>query len=91
MSPAKRGSRGLKKGLFGQAVRERFMWREFAKAVRELWRTSGGGSGSYRPDLHYMRGPGPKWHAKYGNLYPKAQPTTAAADAPLRDLAERGA
>ena len=20
---------------------------------------------SYRPELHYMRGPGPKWHAKY--------------------------
>ena len=20
----------------------------------------------YRPELHYMRGPGPKWHAKYG-------------------------
>jgi hypothetical protein len=21
----------------------------------------------YRPELHYMRGPGPKWHAKHGN------------------------
>lgn len=20
---------------------------------------------TYRPELHYMRGPGPKWHAKY--------------------------
>jgi len=20
----------------------------------------------YRPELHYMRGPGPAWHAKYG-------------------------
>jgi hypothetical protein len=20
--------------------------------------------GDYRPELHYMRGPGPKWHAK---------------------------
>ncbi len=20
----------------------------------------------YRPERHYMRGPGPKWHAKYG-------------------------
>jgi hypothetical protein len=20
----------------------------------------------YRPELHYMRGPGPKWHAKHG-------------------------
>jgi hypothetical protein len=21
---------------------------------------------SYRPELHYMRGPGPKWREKYG-------------------------
>jgi hypothetical protein len=21
----------------------------------------------YRPELHYMRGPGPKWRAKYGS------------------------
>jgi hypothetical protein len=21
---------------------------------------------SYRPELHYMRGPGPKWHAQHG-------------------------
>jgi hypothetical protein len=20
----------------------------------------------YRPELHYMRGPGPKWHEKHG-------------------------
>jgi hypothetical protein len=22
----------------------------------------------YRPELHYMRGPGPKWHAKHDGL-----------------------
>jgi hypothetical protein len=22
-------------------------------------------SNPYRPELHYMRGPGPKWHAKH--------------------------
>jgi hypothetical protein len=22
----------------------------------------------YRPELHYMRGPGPKWHAKHRSL-----------------------
>jgi len=27
----------------------------------------------YRPELHYMRGPGPKWHAKH---------TAPPADAP---------
>lgn len=25
---------------------------------------------SYRPELHYMRGPGPKWHEKYGMPMP---------------------
>ena len=24
----------------------------------------------YRPELHYMRGPGPKWHAKHAALNP---------------------
>jgi hypothetical protein len=28
----------------------------------------------YRPELHYMRGPGPRWRAKH------AQPTTGAAE-----------
>jgi hypothetical protein len=32
---------------------------EFIRAVRTLF------GDSYRPELHYMRGPGPKWHAKY--------------------------
>jgi hypothetical protein len=22
----------------------------------------------YRPELHYMRGPGPKWHAKHDRI-----------------------
>jgi hypothetical protein len=22
----------------------------------------------YRPELHYMRGPGPRWHAKHRNF-----------------------
>jgi hypothetical protein len=29
----------------------------------------------YRPELHYMRGPGPKWHAKH-------RPAAAAPAAP---------
>jgi hypothetical protein len=29
----------------------------------------------YRPELHYMRGPGPKWHEKHGSLAaPAAKP-----------------
>jgi hypothetical protein len=32
-----------------------------------LWRTfCRDAFDSYRPELHYMRGPGPKWHAKHG-------------------------
>jgi hypothetical protein len=23
----------------------------------------------YRPELHYMRGPGPKWHEKHGRRH----------------------
>jgi hypothetical protein len=30
----------------------------------------------YRPELHYMRGPGPKWHAKHD--LPRAPKTVAA-------------
>ncbi len=41
------------------------MCREFAEAFSELWRTIGYAVNSYRPELHYMRGPGPKWHAKH--------------------------
>jgi len=41
------------------------MCREFAQVVSELWRTIGYALNSYRPELHYMRGPGPKWHAKH--------------------------
>lgn len=35
--------------------------REFAG----LWRAFKAPFGSYRPECHYMRGPGPKWHAKH--------------------------
>ena len=34
-------------------------------AVAASWRTLIKIAGNrYRPELHYMRGPGPKWHAK---------------------------
>jgi hypothetical protein len=36
----------------------------FAEAVRELWRILRDSNGPYRPERHYMRGPGPKWHAQ---------------------------
>ena len=36
------------------------MCRELARAVGDLWRTIGDAFSPYRPELHYMRGPGPK-------------------------------
>jgi len=67
------------------------MLRDLAKTVRELRRTFGGAFASYRPDLHYMRGPGPKWHAKHSGLATTTSPIAAPARPALRDLAERRA
>jgi hypothetical protein len=64
------------------------MWRNLAKAVRGLQRSFSEGGASYRPDLHYMRGPGPKWHAKYGHLAPKP-PSTPPARPALREAEHR--
>ena len=41
------------------------MCRELARAVGELWRTIGDALSPYRPELHYMRGPGPKCRVKH--------------------------
>jgi len=36
-------------------------------AIAEAWRELRKGFlGTYRPELHYMRGPGPKWRKKHG-------------------------
>jgi len=36
------------------------------KAVADLWHTvTTDLFGTYRPERHYMRGPGPKWRAKH--------------------------
>jgi len=32
------------------------LWRSFCRDAFD----------PYRPERHYMRGPGPKWHAKHG-------------------------
>jgi hypothetical protein len=67
------------------------MWRDLTKALREFRRTLGDGNGAYRPDLHYMRGPGPKWHAKYDGLVTKTTPAAAPARRPLHTAAEHRA
>ncbi|EAQ35080.1 hypothetical protein NB311A_14330 [Nitrobacter sp. Nb-311A] len=39
--------------------------------IRELWREFIAiAFNSYRPELHYMRGPGPAWRAKHGERPP---------------------
>jgi hypothetical protein len=35
--------------------------------LANYWRTVLSDQG-YRPELHYMRGPGPKWRESYGRL-----------------------
>jgi len=38
-----------------------------AQRFTSYWRTlSHDAAGPYRPERHYMRGPGPAWHAKHG-------------------------
>ena len=34
---------------------------------------------TYRPELHYMRGPGPKWHAKHRQPHVTAEPDLGGA------------
>lgn len=47
--------------------------------VADMWRTLRHALfDTYRPERHYMRGPGPKWHAKHARPAPVA---TAATDA----------
>jgi hypothetical protein len=31
----------------------------------------------YRPELHYMRGPGPKWHGKHHSLSKVSSPASS--------------
>jgi len=64
------------------------MWRDFSKTLRELLHIPGLSAGAYRPDLHYMRGPGPKWRAKYGNLDSRAASAATSRATPLRDAVE---
>jgi hypothetical protein len=67
------------------------MLRHLADTFRELRRAYGESAGSYRPDLHYMRGPGPKWHAKYGSLPPKLTSNSGSVAPSLHDAAEQHA
>jgi hypothetical protein len=42
------------------------------RAIIAFWRTLARDlADPYRPELHYMRGPGPKWREKYGQAPPE--------------------
>jgi hypothetical protein len=41
----------------------------FGRNIATFWRgMTRDAISSYRPEKHYMRGPGPAWQAKYGHL-----------------------
>jgi hypothetical protein len=43
--------------------------RHWARNVGTIWRSMLGAIFSpYRPELYYMRGPGPKWRAKHEDV-----------------------
>jgi hypothetical protein len=75
----------------GSVLRKRIMWRDFSRAVRALWRIPGEAGGAYRPDLHYMRGPGPKWHAKHAGFLATTRPAARTTRPTLHDIAQRRA
>ena len=47
---------------------ETVMCRGLAEALGELLRTFGNAFDTYRPELYYMRGPGPKWRARHSGI-----------------------
>jgi hypothetical protein len=59
------------------------MGRSLTDTIRELSRTVAGLRDEYRPELHYMRGPGPKWHAKHARSGVAAEPVRTAHAAAL--------
>ena len=56
----------LSSGLSGRSFRMRI-----AETLRRLLRDW---FDPYRPELHYMRGPGPKWHEKHAQEASSASP-----------------
>lgn len=57
------------------------MLQNFTTAVRELQRTFSDAFNPYRPELYYMRGPGPACLAKAA---PKAAPNASSTDSMRR-------
>jgi hypothetical protein len=64
------------------------MLQNFANAVRELQRTFGDAFNPYRPELYYMRGPGPACRAKRASTVMPATPNRIATRPLAAKLAE---
>ena len=62
------------------------MGRCLTDTIRELSRTYAYLRDDYRPELHYMRGPGPKWHAKHSGA--AAEPVRIATASALANIAK---
>jgi hypothetical protein len=62
------------------------MLHNFAKAVRELQRTFGDAFKPYRPELYYMRGPGPACRAKRAGSRVSAVPLRIDAASAMAKL-----
>jgi hypothetical protein len=64
------------------------MGRSLTDTIRELSRAFACLRDDYRPELHYMRGPGPKWHAKRYGSGISAEPVRTAKASALSKIAK---
>jgi hypothetical protein len=64
------------------------MLQNFAKAFRDLQRTFGDAFNPYRPELYYMRGPGPACRAKRAGSVMSAAPSRIDASPLAVNLVE---
>jgi hypothetical protein len=64
------------------------MGRSLTETIRELSRTLTYLREDYRPELHYMRGPGPKWRSKRSRAGMSAGPVKAGDASPVAKIAK---
>jgi hypothetical protein len=76
----------IPKKVGGKVQGKGVMLQHLAKSVRDLQRAYIKALDSYRPELHYMRGPGPACHAKRSGIAPYA-PVGAKTAPALREIA----
>lgn len=64
------------------------MGRSLTETIHELSRTLAYLREDYRPELHYMRGPGPKWRSKRSGAGTSAELVRAGNAPPVAKIAE---